>query len=388
MSDARNTSLIYLDNASTTWPKPPAVAEAMRQFMAELGANPGRAGHRMAVAAEQMLDDLRSRLARWFDVGSLDRVIFTLNCTDATNIALKGVLRESDHVVATVLEHNSISRPLQAMADRGFIRLIRVGMTGDGFVDPSAIQSALTPRTRLVACTHCSNVLGTVQPIADVGRIARGHGALLLVDAAQSAGLLPIAMRQSRVDLLALAGHKSLLGPMGTGVLCVGERVEVAPWREGGTGGDSDYPVQPEEWPYHLEAGTPNAVGLAGLNAGLKELERLGIDRVLEHERSLARRLTEALGGRPRITLFGPADFTRRVGLVSLTIDGLDPQEAATILDQSFHVAVRSGLHCAPYLHRALGTHPAGTIRVSPGPFTTEAEIDHLANALRQLASA
>ncbi|MBI4578281.1 MAG: aminotransferase class V-fold PLP-dependent enzyme [Planctomycetes bacterium] len=379
---------IYLDNAATSWPKPPAVEQEMRRFLAEDAGNPGRSAHRMALAAERMIDQLRVRLARMFDAETAARLVFTLNATDALNMAIKGVLRPGDHAVTTALEHNSVSRPLHALADQGVIILTRVPMTGGGFVDPDAVAAAITPATRLIVCTHCSNVIGTIQPIADIGRIARRHDVVFLVDAAQSAGLLPISMREMCVDLLAIPGHKALLGPTGTGALLVGSRVDPRPWREGGTGGDSASPVQPPEYPHRLEGGTPNTVGLAGLAAALDEIERRSPSAILAHERALARRLVEELRDDRRFHLLGPDDADRRTGVVSFTMNGLGPQETAAILDESFDIAVRAGLHCAPYIHAALGTRPDGAVRVSPGPFNSTDDIARLIDALRAIASA
>ncbi len=379
---------LYLDNAATSWPKPPCVEAAMRAFLAGDAGNPGRSAHRMAVGAERLLDRLRAQLARRFDADSADRVVFTLNTTDSLNMAIKGVVRSGDHVITTVLEHNSVSRPLQALADAGVITLTRLPLAGGGYVDPDSVADALRPETRLIACTHCSNVIGTVQPIEAVGRIARQRDLLLLVDAAQSAGLWPISMRHMQIDLLAIPGHKALLGPTGTGALLVGNRADLRPWREGGTGGDSSSPQHPAEYPHHLEGGTPNTVGLAGLAAALDAVDPTeGQAATLDREQALARRLADGLRDDPRFHLLGPDDWSHRCGLVSFTCDALDPQEVAAVLDDAFDIAVRAGLHCAPHLHMALGTFPQGAVRVSPGPSNTPEEIDRLIDALRQIAA-
>lgn len=377
---------IYLDNASTSFPKPPGVEKAMSRFLVQQAGNPGRAGHRMAAAAERMVDQLRSRLVRMFEADDPGRIAFAMNATDALNMAIKGTVQPGDHVITTALEHNSVSRPLQGLAGAGTIELTRLPLTGDGFIDPDAVAAAFQPNTRLVACTHCSNVLGTIQPIADIGRITRERDAILLIDAAQSAGVLPISMREMHIDLLAVTGHKSLLGPTGTGALLVGSRAAPRPWREGGTGADSVHPVQPETFPHRLEAGTPNSVGLAGLLAGLDEVEQRTLGAILDHERSLVTRLRNALLDDDRFRVFGSADAARRAGVLSFTLKGFEPQEIASILDESFDIAVRAGLHCAPYVHAALGTAPAGTTRVSVGPYNTPDEIDALVAALKQIA--
>jgi cysteine desulfurase family protein len=377
--------MIYLDNAATSFPKPEAVYQALDRFARQSLANPGRAGHKMALAAEHALDDCRHLLNQFFHGKEPERFVFTLNCTDALNMAFKGVLSDGDHVITTDLEHNSVSRPLRKLELDGRITLTRIAADGGGTVDPGAIRQAITPRTRLIALTHASNVLGTVQPVGEVGRIAREHDLLFLVDAAQTAGVVPIDVQALAIDLLALPGHKSLLGPTGTGVLYVGPRAQVRAWREGGTGGDSASETQPPQFPYSLEGGTPNVLGVAGLAAGVQYLQERGLEHIREHEVSLTERLWRRLEESGSYQVFGHRDPGRRVGTLSFRCEVLPAAELGGILDQSFDVAVRPGLHCAPYIHRSLGTFPDGTVRVSPGPFTTEADIDCLAEALAEI---
>ena len=269
--------MIYLDNAATSFPKPEAVYQTLDAFARRDLANPGRAGHKMALAAERALDDCRHLLNQFFHGEGPERFIFTLNCTDALNMAFKGVLKDGDHVITTDLEHNSVSRPLRAMELAGKITLTRIAADQGGTADPDAIKRTITPKTRLIAMTHCSNVLGTVQPIRDVGAIARKQEILFLVDAAQTAGVIPIDVQTMCIDLLALPGHKSLLGPTGTGVLYVGPGAVVGAWREGGTGGDSSSETQPRDYPYFLEGGTPSVLGVAGLAAGIKYVAEQGL---------------------------------------------------------------------------------------------------------------
>jgi selenocysteine lyase/cysteine desulfurase len=302
-------------------------------------------------------------------------------------MAFKGVLNDGDHVVTTDLEHNSVSRPLRALELTGRITLTRLRAGGDGTLDPDAVRKAITPRTRLVALTHASNVLGTVQPVGEVGRIVRERDCLFLVDAAQTAGVLPIDVQAMCIDLLAFPGHKGLLGPTGTGALYLGPRVNLRPWREGGTGGDSSSETQPAEFPYWLEGGTPNVLGVAGLSAGVRHVTEQGLERIHAHESALVERLWLKLDEIPGIEVFGHRDPARRVGTISFRCEMLPAAEVGGILDHSFDVAVRPGLHCAPYIHRSLGTFPEGTVRVSPGPFNTEGDIDHLAEALRQMVA-
>jgi cysteine desulfurase family protein len=375
----------YLDNAATSFPKPQGVYAALDRFARTSLANPGRAGHKMALAAEHTLDDARHRLNRFCNGKNPDRWVFTLNGTDALNMAFKGVLNDGDHVVTTDLEHNSVSRPLVAMAEAGRITLTRVAADAGGTIDPDAVRAAITPKTRLVALTHASNVLGTVQPVAEVGRVAREHDLLFLVDAAQTAGVVPIDVQAAGIDLLALPGHKSLLGPTGTGALYVGARAKLRPWREGGTGGDSSTPTQPTDFPHYLEGGTPNVLGVAGLVAGLDFIEERGVEAIRRHEVELCDRLRLALAEMPGFDVFGHGEAARRVGTVSFRCEMIAAPELGGILDQAFDIAVRPGLHCAPYVHKALGTYPDGLVRVSPGPFNTTADIDRLIEALREV---
>jgi cysteine desulfurase family protein len=375
----------YLDNAATSFPKPEAVYAALDRCARTQLANPGRAGHKMAVAAERLLDDGRHRLNQFFHGKGPERFVFTLNCTDALNIAFKGVLQSGDHVVTTDLEHNSISRPLRALELDGVITLTRVAADGSGTADPDAVRRAVTPQTRLIALGHASNVLGTVQPVGEVGRIAREHDLLFLVDAAQTAGVLPIDVQALHIDLLAVPGHKSLLGPTGTGALYVGPRAKLRPWREGGTGGDSASETQPRDFPYYLEGGTPNVLGVAGLAAGIQYVEERGLDDIHRHELGLVERLWRRLEAIDGITVYGHRDFDRRVGTLSFRSEALPAAELGGILDQAFDIAVRPGLHCAPYVHKALGTFPDGLVRASPGPFNTAEDVDRLADTVAEV---
>ncbi len=389
--------MIYFDNAATSFPKPPAVSQAMAKFLAEDAANPGRAGHRMAVAAERMLDDVRLKLTRLFGADDPHRLIFAMNCTDALNMAIKGVLGsvaashgDTPHVITTVLEHNSVSRPLQAMADAGVIELTRITCDDAGFIDPDDVRKAITPRTRLIVMTHSSNVLGTVQDAAAIGAIAREHEVLFCLDAAQTAGIVPVSIPDMHIDLLAFPGHKSLLGPTGTGGLYVGERCGQAgsmrPWREGGTGGDSSTPTQPALYPYYLEGGTPNTVGIAGLGAGVDYVVANDMTATREHEQAMVQHIIDRFTAHDRFTVYGTPDAKQRVGTVSLNIEGYEPSDVGSILDDSFNIAVRPGLHCAPYAHQRLGTFPTGAVRISPGVFNTDDELTQLCEALEQIA--
>jgi cysteine desulfurase family protein len=379
--------MIYLDNAATSFPKPETVYQALDRFARQDLANPGRAGHKMALAAERALDDGRHVLNQLFHGEAPERFVFTLNCTDALNMAFKGVLTAGDHVITTDLEHNSVSRPLRTMELAGRISLTRVRADSGGTIDPDDIRRAITPRTRFIALTHASNVLGTIQPIGEVGRIARERDLLFLVDAAQTAGVVPIDMQALAIDLLALPGHKSLLGPTGTGALYVGARARVGAWREGGTGGDSSSETQPREFPYFLEGGTPNVLGVAGLTAGVKYVMEKGLASIHQHETELVARVHHRLQEMKGVHVFGHGDWTRRVGTLSFRVEALPALELGGILDQAFDIAIRPGLHCAPYIHRSLGTFPEGTVRVSPGLFNSIQDVDRLTSALVEIAA-
>ena len=380
--------MIYLDNAATSFPKPPQVSEAIADLLAHRAGNPGRSGHALAVAAQAVVADTRRLLASFFGARDPSRVVFALNATDALNTALWGLLRPGDRVVTTSVEHNAMVRPLSALAERG-VAVERVPCAPDGTLDLDDLARALEAApTRAVAMTHASNVCGTILPVQDAARLAHRHGAVLLVDAAQTAGVLPIDVAEMGIDLLAFPGHKGLLGPTGTGGLYVSPEVRLAPLRQGGTGTRSEEERQPEELPEALEAGTVNTVGIAGLGAALRVLQGLGLARVQAHEAALATRLLAGLRDIPGVRVHGTGDPRRQVAVVSITVDGWEPVDLGAALDSTFGIAVRPGLHCAPIAHRTLGTFPHGTVRLSPGISTTEEEIDQALAALRGLAGA
>lgn len=378
--------MIYLDNAATSWPKAPGVAEAMSRFLLEEAGNPGRSGHHLARTAAERVESTRRGMARLLGVSPPERIVFTLNATDALNLALKGVLSPGDHVITSRVEHNSVTRPLRALAEQG-VQVTKVPCFGDGTVDVDALSQAFRPNTRLVVLTHASNVVGTLQPVAEVARLVHAAGALFLVDGAQTVGSLPFQVADLGADLLAFSGHKGLLGPTGTGALYVGPGVDLRPAREGGTGTSSELDVQPSDLPHHLESGTPNTVGIAGLGAALEYLESRGLEEIRAHEVTLTRALREGLREVLGLRLYGPEDPARSMGVVSFTLPGLEPSEIAAILDASFDVAVRPGLHCAPDAHRTLDTFPLGTVRLSVGPFNTMDEVRQVVQYIAQIAS-
>jgi len=379
--------LIYLDNGATSFPKPPAVAAAMAHYLLEVGGSPGRSGHRLSQEAARVVFACREALAELFGAPDSRRIVFTLNATQALNTAIYGVLRPGDRVLATSMEHNSTMRPLRDLERRGVISLEVLPCDGAGLLDLGRLETALASRPRLLALVHASNVSGAIQPLREIGALARAAGVLLLVDAAQSAGALPIDVEADRVDLLAFTGHKALFGPQGTGGLWARPGVEPEPLFRGGTGSNSELEDQPLFWPDRLESGTQNAVGIAGLLAGVSFIAETGLAAIRAREEALTRRLLVGLRGIAGLRLYGPERAEDRSPIVSVTFAGLVPSEAGFLLEEGFGVLTRVGLHCAPAAHRTLGTYPQGTVRLAPGFFTSDADVDTAIEGCRYLAA-
>jgi len=381
--------MIYLDNAATSWPKPPQVLAAMAHFLSEVGANPGRSGHQLSVEAGRIVYAAREVMAELFNAPDPLRVVFSLNATEGLNLAMWGLLRPGDHVVTSSMEHNSVMRPLRALEREG-VSVTVIPCSPEGFLDPQAVLAALRPETRLVVLNHASNVTGTILPVAEVGRALRQrNGPLLLVDAAQSGGSIPIDVQADGIDLLAFTGHKSLYGPMGTGGLIFGERVnleEFQPLIRGGTGSRSEYEEQPDFLPDMCESGTLNAVGLAGLEAGVRWVLEQGVEAIRAREVELTQRLLDGLGEIPGVTLYGPAEARQQTAVVSFNIAAREPSEVGLWLDEEFGIMCRVGLHCAPAAHKTIGTFPAGTVRFGLGYFNTEEEVERAVEAVRKIA--
>ncbi len=378
--------MIYLDNASTSWPKPESVYQTMDQFLREQGGNPGRGSHSLAIAAKEAVEETRMLVARLINAAERERIIFTLNCTEALNLGLKGLLKPGDHVITSSIGHNSLVRPLRRLGQQGVVVTRLLPSAEAGVVSAQDIEGAITKDTRLVVMTHASNVTGAIQPIEECGALARRHNLIFMVDAAQTAGKYPIDVEAGNIDLIAFSGHKGLLGPPGTGVFYVGDRVELDPLCEGSTGSPhSMEEEQPVDLPYRYESGTVNSVGISGLGAGLKYIFSEGLERIRAHEQSLIERLIEGLERIPGIILYRAK--VEQVPVLSFTIDGSEPLEVGAILDQAFDIKVRIGLHCAPAAHKTLGTYPSGTIRLSPGCFNTIEEIEVTLQALERVAA-
>jgi cysteine desulfurase family protein len=386
--------MIYFDNAATSWPKPPGVAEAMVHFLDHVGANPGRSGHRLSVEAGRIVYDAREAVAELFNVADPLRVVFGANVTEGLNLALRGYLRPGDHVVTSSMEHNSVMRPLRALAagtGGGPIELTVVHCSSEGFLDPADLEAALRPNTAMIALNHASNVCGSLLPVREAGQIARQHGCLLLVDVAQTAGAYSIDMEAEGIDLLAFTGHKALGGPMGTGGLVIGERVDLerfTPLKRGGTGSRSEHEEQPDFLPDMCESGTANTVGLAGLLAGLRWVMERGVDAIRRHEVELAQRLIDGLGQIPTITVYGSQDADRQTATIAFNVKGMAPSEVGLRLDDGYGIMCRVGLHCSPAAHKTLGTFPGGTVRFGLGPFNTLDQVDAALEALRVISGA
>jgi cysteine desulfurase family protein len=377
---------IYLDNAATSFPKPPQVIEAVESTLRLNAANPGRGGHQLSIQAGRLVMECRETVARFFGVDDATRIAFTANATEAINLGLFGALQPGDRVVTTSMEHNAVVRPLRALNDRG-VEVVRVMADARGFVEPAALRRACLPGTRMLVMNHCSNVTGTLQAIEEIGPWCRKQGIIFMVDAAQSAGIFPICVEEMAIDLLAVPGHKSLLGPTGTGFLYVRPDLDLRPLLYGGTGNFSQSETQPEEMPERLESGTLNTIGLAGLKSGVEFLETVGLDRIRNHEQELLGLLIDGLTRIDSVTLYGPLTPERHGGALSFNIKNLDSSLLGFRLDHEYGICCRVGLHCAPEAHGTIRTLPEGTVRLSPGYFNTTSDVEQTLMAIREIVS-
>jgi cysteine desulfurase family protein len=384
---------LYLDNAATSFPKPTQVTEAMVRYATQIGASAGRGAYREAVETGELLNECRRRLNRLFNGQRAEHFVFTLNCSDALNLAIKGLINPSKkaHAICTQVDHNSILRPLNALMDAGLIEQTRVVVDpSTGLVDPEAIARAIRPDTRFIAITHASNVIGTVQPIREIGKIAQCRGIPFIVDAAQSAGHIPIDVQADGIDLLAAPGHKGLLGPLGTGFLYIRPGMEkvLHPIREGGTGSASESDRQPDFLPDKYEPGSHNAIGIIGLSEGVQWVLSQGVDNLAARETELCGTFIDGISDVEGLSYFGPRGVKNRLGVFSVKVETLDPHELAMVLESNYGILTRSGIHCAPLIHEAIGTAASGgTTRLSFGPFLSGQDVNYAADALADIAA-
>jgi cysteine desulfurase family protein len=385
---------LYMDNAATSFPKPREVALAMARYATEIGASAGRGGYREAMESVSIIANCRRQLNTLLNGEDPDHFVFTLNCTDALNMAIKGILpdrpAEKSHVICSQIDHNSILRPFQSMVDRGWIEQTRVRVDPQsGLIDLDELRKAIRTDTKLIAVGHASNVTGTLQPIREIGIIAREHAVPLLVDAAQSVGHVPIDLQADCIDLLAAPGHKALLGPLGTGFLYIRPGLEqrMQPLREGGTGSISDEPRQPLFMPDRFESGSHNAIGIAGLSEGLTWIANQTVEQISSHDLDLVRTFIDGVSDIEGLRYFGPQGVRNRIGVFSVRIDGYEPHDLSSILEASYGILTRSGIHCAPLIHQAIGTlQLGGTTRFSFGPFLSKQDVKFATDALAEIA--
>jgi cysteine desulfurase family protein len=379
--------LVYLDNSATSWPKPKEVLESIRKAIEQYGANPGRSGHKLAIEAARIIYETREALAELFGLEDPERVILTKNVTEALNLVLYGFLKPGDHVITSSMEHNSVMRPLRDLEKKG-VEVTQIRASEKGEIDPQDVLKSIRKNTKLIVLVHLSNVTGTIMPVEEVLKIGKDHGIPLLLDAAQSAGTIPLNLKELPVDLLAFTGHKGLFGPQGTGGLIInteGLEEKIEPLMRGGTGSKSEEEEQPEFLPDKYESGTPNTPGIAGLGEGVRFILKEGIERIREKKEKLTLKLIEGLKEIKGVKLYGPLDPKKQIGIVSFNLEGKSPSEVSHLLDEKYNILSRPGLHCAPSAHKSIGTFPFGTVRFSVGYFNTEEEIEYAIRAVRDL---
>ena len=376
---------IYLDNAATSFPKPKEVADAVYDFMINNGTSSGRGSYKKAMQSDYIVYECRKLIGNLFNFDDPKKVVFTSNVTDSLNIAIRGILKENDHVITSSLEHNAVWRCLKTLEKDINIKIDTVECSKDGITNPEDIKKYIRKDTALIVFTQASNVLGTIQPIKEIGKIARENKIVFLVDAAQSAGAMKIDIKEDNIDILAFTGHKSLLGPMGTGGLIINTDIDIKPLKAGGTGGDSAYDYQPDYYPNHLETGTSNVSGIAGLRAAIKFLNREGIDNIHNKEKELTKYALQRLETVKDIEIYGPKDCEKILSVISFNIKNKRPEDISTILDQTYDIMLRAGLHCAPTAHSVINTKDRGSLRIGIGYFNTKDDIDKLVEALNNL---
>ncbi|MBZ9686388.1 aminotransferase class V-fold PLP-dependent enzyme [Clostridium estertheticum] len=375
--------MIYLDNAATSFPKPVEVYSEVLRCMENYAANPGRSSHDMAVEASSKIMDTRKELSEIFNIPNMFNIIFTCNATEALNMGIKGILKPGDHVISTVIEHNSVLRPLNYLNEKG-ITFTLLGVDENGYLNINNLKKKIRRNTKAIIINHTSNVLGTVQDIRTIGEIAKQSGIIFMVDASQSAGVIPIDVALDNIDLLAFPGHKGLYGPQGTGGLYIREGLELDSFKQGGTGSESFSMKQPDFLPDRFESGTLNTPGIAGLCEGIRFIRKVGIENIRKHEIMLVEYLVKELSELSYIKIYGGTDYRNRGAVVSLNIDNIDASEVGEFLNKK-GIAVRTGFHCAPLIHHIIGTNFRGTVRISPGYFNSLEDIEKLINALKDI---
>ncbi|WP_070120007.1 aminotransferase class V-fold PLP-dependent enzyme [Bacillus marinisedimentorum] len=380
--------MIYFDHAASSFPKPEPVVKAVEEALLHYAANPGRGSHQLAAGASKKIYKARVKLASFFGLSDPKRVLFFQNATGALNQALKGFpFQKGDHVLSTSFEHNSVRRPLEFLKQQSGIDATFLHISSEGVFEPDKWEQALRPETKLITVTHASNLTGTILPLEEISEFARSHGVKLLVDASQTAGVLPIHMEKMGIDMLAFPGHKGLLGPQGTGALLVSKGNDLYPIFHGGTGSFSESIEQPEQWPERFESGTLNTPGILGLAAGVDAVKEHGLEQIRKHEQQLTGQFIEGVKDIPGVELYGKNTSGGRLGVISFSINGADCHEVAMILDMHYEMAVRAGLHCAPLAHEAIGTITTGAVRVSFGHTNTEKEVEQLVRAITEIAA-
>lgn len=378
---------IYMDNAATTFPKPERVYEEMDSYLRKLGVNAGRGAYQKALQADRLLFKTRRALGDLFQVDDTSHIVFTKNITEALNLALKGLLKEGDHVITSSMEHNALWRPLVSLRKNLGVEVTPIHCTQEGELDFTALEEAVKENTRLIAVTQASNLLGTILPLQKIVSVAQKYNLLTLVDTAQTAGSIPIHLKETGIQLLAFTGHKGLFGPPGTGGLIIHPQVHIHPLLEGGTGGDSSREEMPPHRPDALEAGTLNISGLVGLGAGVEFILEEGLETIRKKEILLTRRLLEGLLQIEGVEIYGVQDPEKRVPLVSFNLKGIGSHQVAYLLDTGYGIMVRAGLHCTPKAHELLGTEKRGAVRVGLSYFNTEEEVEALLTALQEMSA-
>ncbi len=376
---------IYLDNAATSMIKPDVVAKSMYDFMINNGTTSGRGSYKKAIQSDKLIYETRKSIAALFNFNKPKNVIFTSNVTEALNTAIRGILKEKDHVITSSIEHNAVWRCLKTLEKDMNISITKVKCSKEGYINVKDIENSIKDDTKLIIFNHASNVIGTIQPIKEIGKIARKHNIPFIVDVAQTAGNYPIDIINDNIDILAFTGHKSLLGPMGTGGLVINWSGNIKPLKCGGTGGDSSYEYQPDYYPNKLETGTLNVVGLVGLNESIKYIKKEGIEKIYEKEKRLIKYTLDKLEPIDNIEVYGPKNPDKIIGVISFNIKGKSAEEVAYELDNKYNIMVRSGIHCSPCTHKLIGTDKIGTVRIGIGYFNELKDIDILVKSLKEI---